>query len=81
MKAGVILRKWAGMEFDVIAIKKVVVHVGGSVGMAWELGIGGDVDTTENDLAAIRVSKLAILYDQTQRRHYYKQYFRLGVPG
>ena len=52
-------REWAPCELDVVAVKEIFGDVGGLVGLAGELGIAGDIDAPECDLAPMAISKFA----------------------
>lgn len=49
------------VEFDVVAVEKVVSHMRRHIGLARELGIACDVDAPEQDVSTMGVLKLAIL--------------------
>lgn len=53
-------------EPDTVAVEEVLGHVGRLVGYAGVLGIAGDVDASEGDLAAVGVSKLAVFDNQSK---------------
>jgi hypothetical protein len=63
-------RERAACELDVVAVEEAVGDVGGLVGLAGELGIAGDVDAPERDLAPVAVSKFAVLDGKPESRHF-----------
>lgn len=69
MQVGILLGEGPGIELDGIAIEKVVGDVGRDIWMTRELGVGGDVDASQEDVSTVSVMELAILDGQTKRSH------------
>jgi hypothetical protein len=66
---GIFFAKWSGVELDIIAVEEVIDNMGGYVWITWELRVGCDIDTSQEDMSPVFVAELAILDGQAKRSH------------
>jgi hypothetical protein len=66
---GVLLPEGPAVELDIVAIEEVVGDMRRDIWGARELGVSGNVYSTEQNMPAKVIPELAILDGKSQRRH------------
>lgn len=69
MNVSLVLGKRAVVKLDIVAIKEFVANVRGLIGLAGELGVGGDVEASKHNLSTVAVAELAVFDSQSKCGH------------